>query len=123
MLDLANRVLPDREGLGGRLCGPDDKVALEDILSVGTSAGGARAKAVLAWNPRTGEFRSGQVEAGEGFENWLLKFDGVASTGIPSCRMPRVTVASSMHTTGWPGRPESRCRTADCTMKADAATS
>ena len=52
--------------------------ALRDILRVGTSAGGARAKAVVAWNPATGEFRSGQVDAPPGFEHWLLKFDGVA---------------------------------------------
>ncbi len=51
--------------------------ALTDILRVGTSAGGARAKAVIAWNPATNEVRSGQVPAGEGFEYWLLKFDGV----------------------------------------------
>ncbi len=48
-----------------------------DILRVGTSAGGARAKAVIAWNPQTNEVRSGQVNAGEGFQYWLLKFDGV----------------------------------------------
>ncbi len=52
--------------------------ALRDILRVGTSAGGARAKAVVAWNPATGEFRSGQVDAPPSFEHWLLKFDGVA---------------------------------------------
>ncbi len=51
--------------------------ALTDILRVGTSAGGARAKAVIAWNPLTNEVRSGQVKAGDGFEYWLLKFDGV----------------------------------------------
>ena len=52
--------------------------ALQDILRVGTSAGGARAKAVIAWNRATNEVRSGQVAAGAGFEYWLLKFDGVA---------------------------------------------
>ncbi len=52
--------------------------ALKDILRVGTSAGGARAKAVIAWNPKTNEVRSGQVRAGKGFEYWLLKFDGVS---------------------------------------------
>jgi serine/threonine-protein kinase HipA len=52
--------------------------ALTDILRVGTSAGGARAKAVIAWNPLTNEVRSGQVKAGDGFEYWLLKFDGVS---------------------------------------------
>ncbi len=76
---LANDVLNDRLGLSGELRGGDDHEALEDILRVGTSAGGARAKAVLAWNPDTGEFRSGQVRAGEGFGYWLLKFDGIAN--------------------------------------------
>ena len=78
-VDLANRVLDDRAGLAGRLGGDDDRRALKDILSVGTSAGGARAKAVLAWNPATGESRSGQVDTAAGFEHWLLKFDGVAN--------------------------------------------
>ncbi|WP_067751260.1 type II toxin-antitoxin system HipA family toxin [Orrella dioscoreae] len=75
---LANDVLSHRERLAGALHGEDDREALEDILRVGTSAGGARAKAVLAWNEKTGEFRSGQVKAGEGFTYWLMKFDGIA---------------------------------------------
>lgn len=75
---LANDVLSHREQLAGVLHGEDDRGALEDILRVGTSAGGARAKAVLAWNEQTGEFRSGQVKAGEGFTYWLMKFDGIA---------------------------------------------
>ena len=79
LVDLANRVLDERANLFGRLGGETDAEALEDILSVGTSAGGARAKAVLAWNPKTGEFRSGQLDADEGFEHWLLKFDGVSN--------------------------------------------
>ncbi|MGX0878780.1 serine/threonine-protein kinase HipA [Roseovarius sp. MBR-154] len=79
LVDLANRVLSERENLAGRLGGEDDAEALEDILSVGTSAGGARAKAVLAWNRDTGEFKSGQVKVDEGYEHWLLKFDGVSN--------------------------------------------
>ncbi len=79
LVDLANRVLSERKNLAGRLGGEDDAEALEDILSVGTSAGGARAKAVLAWNRDTGEFRSGQVKVDEGYEHWLLKFDGVSN--------------------------------------------
>lgn len=79
LVDLANRVLSERENLVGRLGGDNDAEALEDILSVGTSAGGARAKAVLAWNRQTGEFRSGQVKVDEGYEHWLLKFDGVSN--------------------------------------------
>ena len=81
LAELAKRALDERGRLAGRLGGGDDSDALEDILSVGTSAGGARAKAVLAWNPATGAFRSGQVAAGDGFEHWLLKFDGVAVEG------------------------------------------
>lgn len=76
---LANEVLDHRGHLAGTLGSEDDRAALEDILRVGTSAGGARAKAVLAWNAETGEFRSGQVEAGEGFTYWLMKFDGISN--------------------------------------------
>ncbi|MBB6599061.1 type II toxin-antitoxin system HipA family toxin [Luteimonas sp. MC1825] len=75
---LANDVLNQRGQLAGALMGDDDRGDLEDILRVGTSAGGARAKAVLAWNEQTGEFRSGQVKAGEGFSAWLIKFDGIS---------------------------------------------
>ena len=79
LADLANRILDERYQLDGTLGKPDDAKELENILKVGTSAGGARAKAVLAWNPNTGEFRSGQVDAGEHFEHWLLKFDGISN--------------------------------------------
>jgi len=79
LVDLANRVLQARGDLVGRLGGEADGQALEDILSVGTSAGGARAKAVLAWNRETGAFKSGQVKVNEGYEHWLLKFDGVSN--------------------------------------------
>jgi len=58
---------------------------LKTIIRVGTSAGGNRAKAVIAWNPKTEEVRSGQVPAPPGFESWILKFDGVndAALGDP----------------------------------------
>ena len=79
LVDLANRVLDERANLVVRLDGETDAEALEDILSVGTSAGGARAKAVLAWNPKTGAFRSGQLHTDDGFEHWLLKFDGISN--------------------------------------------
>ncbi|MEJ1357658.1 MAG: type II toxin-antitoxin system HipA family toxin [Candidatus Sedimenticola sp. (ex Thyasira tokunagai)] len=77
LVDLANRVLDERISLEGKFAGQDDQRAIEDILRVGTSAGGARAKAVLSWNPRTGEFRSGQAPVSKGFSHWLMKFDGV----------------------------------------------
>ncbi len=78
LVQLASEVLLHRDGLQASFAGKRRAQALQDILRVGTSAGGARAKAVIAWNPVTGEVRSGQIEAGSGFEYWLLKFDGVA---------------------------------------------
>lgn len=77
LVRLANLVLDEKESLEGVLSGKNDLTAIDDILRVGTSAGGARAKAILAWNPQTGEFRHGQVDAGGGFEHWLMKFDGI----------------------------------------------
>lgn len=53
------------------------QAALAQIIQVGTSAGGARAKAVVSWNSATGEIRAGQFDAQAGFEHWLIKFDGV----------------------------------------------
>ena len=77
LVQLANDALASRESLNANLAQPPE--ALATILRVGTSAGGARAKAVIAWNPQTGEIRSGQVPASAGFEAWLLKFDGVSA--------------------------------------------
>jgi len=77
LVELASDVLTKRNDLQGSFIGAGAEQALTDILRVGTSAGGARAKAVVAWNPTTNEVRSGQVTAGDGFEYWLLKFDGV----------------------------------------------
>jgi len=80
LVDLANQILDERARLGGVFSDNDDREAINDILRVGTSAGGARAKAILAWNKETNEFRSGQVEAGAGFEYWIMKFDGITSS-------------------------------------------
>ncbi|MCX6875969.1 MAG: type II toxin-antitoxin system HipA family toxin [Verrucomicrobia bacterium] len=76
LVELANAILSERDHLRTKL-GSDDAKALASILRVGTSAGGARAKAVIAWNPVTHEVRSGQTPMAPGFEPWLLKFDGV----------------------------------------------
>ena len=78
LVALAGEVLRNRDELRARFGADGQEKALRDILRVGTSAGGARAKAVIAWNRKTDEVRSGQVEAPPGFEYWLLKFDGVA---------------------------------------------
>lgn len=80
---LAAQILEKRLNVSGTLASDDDGQAMRTILRVGTSAGGARAKAILAWNPTTGEFRSGQGSSAEGFEHWLLKFDGVSGSSDP----------------------------------------
>lgn len=78
LVDLASRILDRREALNVSIAPGADEEALTELLRVGTSAGGARAKALLAWNPATGEVRSGQVDAQSGLEHWVLKFDGVS---------------------------------------------
>ncbi len=76
---LASEVLSRRGELHGVFGNESEREqALRDILRVGTSAGGARAKAVVAWNRETNEVRSGQAAVDSGFEHWLLKFDGIA---------------------------------------------
>ena len=81
LVELMNRVLASRSARHGQINTAGDRAALEKVLAVGTSAGGARAKAVLAFNAETGEFRSGQADARKGFEHWILKFDGVRDDG------------------------------------------
>ena len=75
LVDLAKQMLAARENLQVDL----DDEGLAELLRVGTSAGGARAKAIVAWNPTTGEILSGQVPAPADFGYWILKFDGVGS--------------------------------------------
>jgi serine/threonine-protein kinase HipA len=89
LVDLAAKVLTSRNDLQVSFEGADKAQALHDILQVGTSAGGARAKAVIAWNPQTNEVRSGQVKVPEGFEYWLLKFDGVQGNRDKELEDPR----------------------------------
>lgn len=81
LAELASIVLKNRQNLKTVLdeCNKTQmNTALSQIISVGTSAGGARAKAVIAWNRETNEVRSGQAETSKGFEHWLIKFSGVA---------------------------------------------
>lgn len=78
LVELASEILTHRNTLDVSFAGDENKAALTEILRVGTSAGGARAKAVIAWNPETNDVRSGQVAAGKGFQYWILKFDGVS---------------------------------------------
>ena len=78
LVALASDILTHHSALRGSFTRKYRNSALQEILRVGTSAGGARAKAIIAWNPETNEVRSGQVTAPEGFGYWLLKFDGVS---------------------------------------------
>lgn len=75
LVDLASTVLNQREQFQIEINHPN--INISDILKVGTSAGGAKPKAIIALNDITGEVRSGQVKAPEGFTYWILKFDGV----------------------------------------------
>lgn len=78
LVELASEILTQRNDLKGSFIDDLREDTLTEILRVGTSAGGARAKAIIAWNAESNEVRSGQVDAGEGYSYWLLKFDGVA---------------------------------------------
>lgn len=84
LVELASQVMTNRNSLSVQYDPKNDETnskAFTQILQVGSSAGGARAKAIIAYNPKTQEIRSGQVQAPEGFEYWLLKFDGVTNNG------------------------------------------
>lgn len=81
LTQLASMAFASKETLDTQFKDSAGEEALLDILSVGTSAGGARAKAVIAFNPNTQQVRSGQVALPDGFEHWLIKFDGVEFSG------------------------------------------
>ena len=89
LVRLASDVLGRRHDVMGSLADAGRAAALQNILRVGTSAGGARAKAVIAWNPETNEVRSGQIAAADGFEYWLLKFDGVTGNKYKELEDPQ----------------------------------
>jgi len=78
LVRLASAILQERSGWEHSLSDTDEH-GLEAILKVGTSAGGARAKALIAWNPVTNEVKSGQLQLEPPFEHWMLKFDGVSN--------------------------------------------
>lgn len=77
LVELASMAFASKNTLDTRFDEEHGKEALLDILRVSTSAGGARAKAVIAYNPATNDVRSGQLDLPDGFEHWLIKFDGV----------------------------------------------
>lgn len=81
LVKVAAEVMNQREAFSTNMK-ENEREALANIIKVGTSAGGQRAKAVIAFNDKTGEVRSGQVDAPQGFEHWLLKLDGVTNAAL-----------------------------------------
>jgi serine/threonine-protein kinase HipA len=81
LVEIAQRMLSQKERFYTNLQS-DEADAVTQILRIGTSAGGARPKAVIAYNPRTGEVKSGQTDAPKGFEHWLIKLDGVSDVQL-----------------------------------------
>ncbi|MFZ4413813.1 MAG: type II toxin-antitoxin system HipA family toxin [Bacteroidales bacterium] len=77
LVDIAKKMLSEREAFTTKLS-KDEEQAMKDILKISTSAGGARPKAVIAFNNKTGELRSGQGNVPKDFEHWLIKLDGVS---------------------------------------------
>lgn len=79
LVEVAREALSEKSQFSTHLS-EDKKAAIADILRLGTSAGGQRAKAIIAYNSQTQEIRSGQVEAPDGFDYYLIKLDGVSAT-------------------------------------------
>ena len=87
LVEIAQEILSGKQNFQTNLS-PNEKKALLEIMKVGTSAGGARAKALIAYNAETGEVRSGQANAPKGFTHWLIKFDGVTDDPSSSGTSP-----------------------------------
>lgn len=81
LVEVAREVLDEKKKLDVNI-NEDTKEAIANIIRVGTSAGGQRAKAVIAYNEETGEVRSGQIDVPDGFSRWLLKLDGVTNAEL-----------------------------------------
>lgn len=78
MVKFASDILANREGISVKA---DENLTYSQLVQVGSSAGGARAKAIIAWNEETNEIRSGQTQLGPGYDYWLMKFDNVSKNG------------------------------------------
>lgn len=85
LVDIAKKMLSKKESFSTNLQKEEEKAMME-ILRIGTSAGGARPKAVIAYNEKTGEVKSGQANSPKGFEHWLIKLDGVSDVQLGSTK-------------------------------------
>jgi len=79
LVELSQQALHNKLNLKTNI---DNQEAINTIIQVGTSAGGARAKAIIDWNPSTGDVRSGQVKNPDAYEPWILKFDGILEENL-----------------------------------------
>jgi serine/threonine-protein kinase HipA len=77
LVDVARQMLGERSLFDTQL-NKNKEQAMLDILKIGTSAGGARPKAIIAYNEATGQVKSGQTQTPAGFEQWMIKLDGVS---------------------------------------------
>lgn len=109
LVAIAQRMLNQREAFTTNLNKEEEQGVME-IMKIGTSAGGARPKAVIAWNEKTGEVKSGQTRAPMGFEHWLIKLDGVSdiqlgdSKGYGRVEMAYYNMATACGITMMPSR-------------------
>lgn len=88
LVGLAEQALQERQAFVAELAADPEEVQMRAILTLGTSSGGARPKAIIAFNEQTNQVRSGQLDASPGFRHWLLKFDGVRGSGDHGLRDP-----------------------------------
>lgn len=100
LVNISQKILQTREGFETNF-NKDEQQAISDILKIGTSAGGARPKAIIAYNEKTGQVKSGQTNAPKGFEHWLIKLDTVSdvqfgeSTGFGKIEMAYYLMAKA----------------------------
>ena len=100
LIAISQKMLSKRVGFETNLT-EDEQSAMLDILKIGTSAGGARPKAIIAYNEKTGQVKSGQTEAPNGFEHWLIKLDTISdvqfgeSTGFGRIEMAYYLMAKA----------------------------
>ena len=73
-LDMRNLIESARKVLNGELASAHGEEALREIIRLGSSAGGAQAKAVVGWNRADNTFLLGDRELPEGYEHWIIKF-------------------------------------------------
>ena len=100
LISISQKMLLKREDFQTNLS-EDEQKAMLDILKIGTSAGGARPKAIITYNEKTGQVKSGQTTAPKGFEYWLIKLDTVSdiqfgeSTGYGRIEMAYYLMATA----------------------------